>query len=109
MLVLQGTVMLDQCCMKGRATRISRLCERAESMGCGTARALFGADGADDEAMLAGRIEGNFGAGGSYFHQGDNGGIVEHFRRGQADVADLVAAALQNLFRVGQRFALQEK
>ena len=48
--------------------------------GADAARALFGADGADDQAILAGWIKRNFGAGGSHFHQGHDCRFIEHFR-----------------------------
>ena len=104
--------MRDRCCTKGRVTRISRLCgaaARSKRIRRGGAWTLFRHDGADDEAMFAGWVEGNFGAGGGGLHQRDDIGIVERVGRGQANVADEIAIALQYFFWIGQAFALQKK
>lgn len=58
--------------------------------------------------MFARRVEGNFGASSGDFHQSEDCGIVQRVGRGQTNVADKIAFALQYFFRIGQTFPLQE-
>jgi hypothetical protein len=79
-----------------------RSTEKCDWQSCRPAWALFRRDCFDDEAVFAFWVERDGCAGFGFSHKFADGGLVQCFCGGEADVFDDVAGALQPLFRIGE-------
>jgi hypothetical protein len=79
-----------------------RSTEKCDWRSCRAAWALLRGDRFDDEAVFAFWVERDGCAGFGFSHKFADGGLVQCFCRGEADVFDDAAGALQPFFRIGE-------
>ena len=87
---------------------------RMRLCGCGrlfsvTAGTLFCGDGLDDKAVFCAGVEGDFGSCGGFAHESLDRRGTECVRGRQNDVLCNIAAAAEDLARIGEARALKEK